>query len=470
MTSATSRKILIVEDSATLARTYAAYLARIEAECTLAGTLGEAKEQVSKGAYDVVLLDLKLPDGDGLDLLSVIAGLADKPRVIVMTAHGSVSVAVDAMRQGASDFLVKPFDAERLTTTASLALEHRHLTTLVRCYEATRDAQDGYGDFIGRSAPMQAVYRLIESAAPSKASVFITGESGTGKELCAEALHRRSPRADKPFVALNCAALPKDLIESEIFGHAKGAFTGATSDREGAAVRANGGTLFLDELCEMDMGLQSKLLRFLQTGLVQPVGSDSTRAVDVRIVCATNRDPHREVAEGRLREDLFFRLHVIPIELPPLRDRGDDAIDLARIFLLRLSKEEGKNFERISPEAEGLIRRYCWPGNVRELRNLIQHAVVLNEGPVLEAAMIAQGIDLTREPAGAALKRRRSDLEAPCLIEPLAVTERRAIERAIAHCDGNVARAAALLEVAPSTLYRKIQSWEESGTLDPVSA
>lgn len=457
--------ILIVEDSVTLAGAYAAYLSRLDVECALAATLAEAKRAVHERAPDVILLDVKLPDGDGLALLGYISGLADKPRVIVMTAHGSVSVAVEAMRRGASDFLIKPFDAERLTTTVSLALEHRRLSRLVKSYEQGRKGE-GYGNFIGRSLPMQAVYRLIESAARSKASVFITGESGTGKELCAEALHQRSPRAEKPFIALNCAALPKELIESEIFGHAKGAFTGATADREGAAVRANGGTLFLDELCEMDLALQGKLLRFVQTGLVQPVGSDQARPVDVRIICATNRDPGREIRAGRLREDLYYRLHVIPIELPPLRERGDDAVILARIFLLQLSGEEGKSFERLSPEAEERIRTYCWPGNVRELRNLIQHAVVLHDGPLLELDMIAGALDMTKvrpeRPAG-------DDGEAGG-VEPLWKVEKRAIERAIAICGGNVARAAALLEVSPSTLYRKLQSWEESGAGASLSA
>ncbi|WP_348651849.1 sigma-54 dependent transcriptional regulator [Iodidimonas sp. MBR-22] len=478
--------ILIVEDSPSLAQTYAAYLGRLDARTVIAGSLAEAKAALGRAMPDLILLDLNLPDGDGLSLLAELPERAPRPPVVVITAHGSVSVAVQAMRAGATDFLVKPFDAERLVITMRNALENWRLANLVKRYEESFQDR-GFGDFVGKSLPMQAVYRMIKSAAPSRASVFISGESGTGKELCAMALHRHSPRRHAPYIVLNMAALPSDLIESEIFGHKKGAFTGATADREGAAVKAHGGTLFLDEICEMDLALQAKLLRFLQTGVVQPLGSDETRKVDVRIICATNRDPMREVAAGRMREDLFYRLHVIPIDLPPLRERGTDIIGLARSFLHELSREEGKSFERFTEEAETCMLGYDWPGNVRELRNVIHTAVVLYDGVVLEQPMLSRSLQESLQKAQAlkeqTLKNEnagRLDDMAPMIamdqpsspqsgagkaegaveIEPLAMTEERAIRRAIALCDGNITRAAGRLEVSPSTLYRKLQSWD----------
>lgn len=457
-----SHRILIVEDSLSLAETYRAYLQRLGGGVHIAGTLAAARAHLGNaegGLPDVVLLDVKLPDGTGIELLKDLNAQADMPRVIVMTAHGSVSVAVEAMREGAADFLVKPFDADRLVTTVKNALEHSRLSRLVRRYEASFKTE-GYGRFVGKSLAMQAVYRIIDGAAPSKASVFVTGESGTGKELCAEALHHRSPRAHAAFVALNCAAMPRDLIESEIFGHKRGAFTGATADREGAAVRAHGGTLFLDEICEMDLNLQSKLLRFVQTGMVQPVGGDEARKVDVRFVCATNRDPWAEVEAGRFREDLLYRLHVIPIELPPLRERGDDAIELATAFMRELAAEENKSFESLSADAEARLRGHRWPGNVRELRNVIQNAVVLNDGPVLEADMLPARLGGAGGEAAGGGARESGPAGAGGDVRPLWRVEKEAIERALDLCDGNVSRAAAKLEVSPSTLYRKLQSWE----------
>jgi two-component system repressor protein LuxO len=328
--------------------------------------------------------------------------------------------------------------------------------------------------FIGASLPMQAVYRVIESAAASKATVFITGESGTGKEVCAESIHKASPRRDRPFVALNCSAIPKDLIESELFGHVKGAFTGAVAERIGATQQAHGGTLFLDEIGEMDVNLQAKLLRFLQTGTVQRVGANKTDQVDARIVCATNRDPLAEVAAGRFREDLYYRLHVIPIHLPALRERAEDALLIASHFLDLYAREEGKRFGGFDPEAERLIRDYAWPGNVRQLQNVIRNAVVLHDGDSLGADMLRPALRTPidhaapprprAEPASKPLPQTTSTAEAAQRIRPLARVEQEAIEEAITLCGGNIPRAAALLEVSPSTLYRKRQAWAEASS------
>jgi two-component system repressor protein LuxO len=324
---------------------------------------------------------------------------------------------------------------------------------------------------------MQAVYRIIESAAASKATVFITGETGTGKEVCAEAIHGSSSRSRGPFIALNCAAIPSDLMESEIFGHVKGAFTGALRDREGAAAMADGGTLFLDEICEMPLDLQSKLLRFLQTQQFTKVGGSKVQHVDVRFVCATNRHPQEEVAQGRFREDLYYRLHVIPIELPALRDRDDDVLTLAEHFLEQYAREEGKTFEGLAPEAAEKLLAYSWPGNVRELQNVIRKAVVLSttDGqlsadwlPIEAAKPSIQAPE--PEPGKAqdpAPKRAGADQTAggdtgtgALALKPLRVMEKELIEEAIRQAGGNIPRAAAMIEVSPSTVYRKLAQWE----------
>ncbi len=463
--------ILIVEDSHTLALTYQEYLRPIGAPISIAETGEKALESINSLNPTVILLDLKLPDMDGIEILKHLKARDHDARIIVITAHGSVTVAVEAMREGASDFLLKPFTAERITTTVKNALEMHRLVNLVEKFESRQGKR--FDRFIGDSPAMQAVYRMIEDCAPSKASVFIMGPSGTGKELCAESIHLQGPRRDKKFVALNCAAIPENLIESEIFGHKRGAFTGATSDRDGAAVSADGGTLFLDEICEMPLDLQAKLLRFIQTGQVVPVGSNTPVSVNVRFVCATNRIPWEEVDAGRFREDLYYRLHVIPIHLPPLRDRGHDVILIAEHLLNSYSEEESKGFTHITPEAKTRIMEHTWPGNVRELGNVIQSAVVLNDGPALTHAMLErllghgsrpqaqpQASSYQPAPTSPNLQVRQRTPEVYGTIEPLAVSERRLMENAIALCGGRVRAAAKQLEINPSTLYRKLKEWE----------
>jgi len=473
--------ILVVEDSPAVLEMVARQLAGLHFPVRGAGTLAEAREILAGPVPPLaVLLDLRLPDGDGLTLLRELRTGGNDPAVIVMTAHGSIDNAVDAMRDGADDFLVKPFAAARLQTTTRLAIDRRRLVRLVRTVSPGL-SDDRFEGFIGADLSMQAVYRMIEQAARSRATVFITGESGTGKELCAEAIHRRSDRRSRRFVALNCGAIPKDLMESEIFGHTKGAFTGATNDREGAATRADGGTLFLDEIGELAPALQVKLLRFLQTGQIQRVGSDRTATVDVRIVCATNRDPMAEVVAGRFREDLYYRLYVIPLHLPPLRERGDDVLRLARHFLVQFSEEERRGFIGITPEAEASLAGYSWPGNVRELQNIIRNIVVLNDGTLVTPDMIPVAIRSAsagrREPAlaplwgasrGAAERLAAAGEEgdpaalgaAAGAIRPLADCEREIIESAIRACSGNMTEAAKRLGISSKTIYRKRQEWD----------
>ena len=460
-------KILLVEDSPSLAAVYQEYLRKISHKLLWADSLAKARELYARHAPELILLDLKLPDGDGLELLHSLHGQGSPSAVIVITAHSSVDAAIEAMRLGAVDFIAKPFDAKRLLVTVQNTLKQRELSEIVEQYRECYEREDFYG-FIGASRAMQGVYRIIESAAPSAATVFITGDSGTGKELCARAIHQESPRRDKPFIALNCAAIPRDLIESEIFGHVKGAFTGAVAEREGAAVAADGGTLFLDELCEMDLDLQSKLLRFIQTGQVQKVGTNQVRKVDVRFVCATNRNPLREVEEGRFREDLYYRLHVIPIALPALREREQDVVLIARRLLRQFAEEEHKAFTRFSAEVERVFCSYAWPGNVRQVQNVVRNLVVLNQAEEVTLAMLPpplneQSLQHARPPSALLAVPPPAPRAEPGgeEIKPLWMVERDAIERAITLCGGNIPKAAAYLEVSPSTLYRKKTTWEQ---------
>jgi len=315
-----------------------------------------------------------------------------------------------------------------------------------------------FESFVGASPAMKAVYRAIENAARSKASVFVSGETGTGKELCTQAIHRRGPRRNKPLIALDCGAIPRDLMESEVFGHAKGAYTGATQARAGAARLAHGGTLFLDEICELAPALQAKLLRFLQTGSFRPLGSDRTESVDIRLVCATNRDPLAEIAAGRLREDLYYRIHVVPVHLPPLRERRADILPIARHFLATFARQEGADFESFSPAAEARLEAHHWPGNVRQLQNVVHSALVLHRGRRVTADMLSNQLD---SPCPARPRARGSGNAAPVngAIRPLRAVERELIEAAIARCGGNVVEAAKLLKIDPSTIYRKRSGW-----------
>ncbi|NOX72727.1 MAG: sigma-54-dependent Fis family transcriptional regulator [Alphaproteobacteria bacterium] len=456
--------LLLIEDMPSLQMVYEAVLRKAGFQVTSAGTAAEGLAKFRANRPKVVLLDLKLPDRDGLDLMDDLIELAPDVRVIVITANGSINKAVQAMRGGAFEFLVKPFDENRLIQVIENAIN------LLRASEAkskpiVRNGQ--FQGFIGASPEMQKIYCRICSISGSMATVFISGESGTGKEVAAQAVHDTSTRASGPFVPLNCGAIPADLLESEVFGHLKGSFTGAIADKIGAAGAADGGTLFLDEICEMDMSLQTKLLRFLQTSTIQPVGSVSARKVNVRIICATNRDPFEEVKKGRLREDLFYRLHVIPIELPALRARGEDVIQIAEHILKLFAAEEGRIFQRLDDDVKALFRRLPWPGNVRQLLNTLRNVVVLNDAECVTTTMLPLEIlhlgedatpPATAQPDMPETAPVGSDL-GPLIGRPLAEIERIVIENTIAQNGGSISKAARVLDVSPSTLYRKLEAW-----------
>ena len=462
--------LLLVEDTPSLALLYRSVLSRAGYAVDTAGTLAEAREVYARTHPGLVLLDLQLPDGDGLELLDTLRRESPEVRVIVITANGSINRAVQAMRAGAFDFLVKPFDEARLLS----AVANAGATLAVPGDDEGADAPaKSFQGFIGRSGAMDEIYRMVRSIGRSTATVFITGESGTGKEVCARAIHAVSARAAKPFVPLNCAAIPRDLLESEVFGHLKGAFTGALSDKPGAAAVADGGTLFLDEICEMDLSLQTKLLRFLQTSTIQPVGAARPVPVDVRIVCATNRDPAEEVRQGRFREDLFYRLHVVPIHMPPLRARPEDIVEIAEASLAACAAEEGKTFTGFDEDVRAILTTRPWPGNVRQLLNVVRNIVVLNDGPIVTAGMLPAELSLgpTVVPVPVAtlpfsprpLPAPSPDRAVSLLVgTPLADVERALIEATVAHCGGSIPRAAKMLALSPSTIYRKIEGWTAS--------
>ncbi len=470
--------ILLVEDDHSLARVYQEYMRNDPYTLTLVDNGGDALEALPQAEIGCVILDLHLPDMSGFEILEKSRELRPGLPVVVITARGSIDTAVKAMQAGAADFVIKPFKADRLRFTLRNALERQQLQQIVDDFRRDNDRGEFCG-FVGKSLAMQEIYRVIERVAKSKATVFVTGESGTGKEVSAQAIHDLSPRRNKPFVALNCGAIPKDLIESEIFGHVKGSFTGAIADRDGAAAQANGGTLFLDEICEMEIDLQVKLLRFVQTDSYRRVGGAKTESVDVRIICATNRNPWDEVQQGRFREDLYYRLHVIPLHLPPLGQREDDVLQLAAYFLRRYAAEEGKNFTGIEEEAKHVLLTRNWPGNVRELQNLVRNIVVLDDGPLITAAMLGSSqigqatpnhpnkpprpVTATQssENVGSIVEQIRPD-DAP--LKPLWQSERDLIHAALDHFDGNVQKAAGALEISPSTLYRRLRELKENET------
>jgi DNA-binding NtrC family response regulator len=380
-----SGRVLVVDDEVN-ARTALAELLRDEGyDVEMAADAFKALGKYASFAPHVVVTDRKMPGMDGIELVKTIRAEQDAAAVIVMTAFGDVATAVDAMRAGAADYLTKPLDFDELLVVLDRVLETEQLrreTRQLRVRVRDRVAPD---NIIGISPPMQRVFEVVDQVAPSRATVLISGESGTGKELVANAIHRRSPRAAGPFVKLHCAALAESLLESELFGHERGAFTGALARKDGRFSLADGGTLFLDEIGEVSPAIQVKLLRFLQEHEFERVGGTQTIRVDVRIIAATNRNLTAEVAKGRFREDLFYRLNVVSLEIPPLRERRSDIAELARFFVDRYAKANDKKIDDISPQTLELLVSHDWPGNVRELENAIERAIVLATSSQLEA-------------------------------------------------------------------------------------
>jgi DNA-binding NtrC family response regulator len=444
-------RVLIVDDEAN-ARTALSELLRDEGFATETAADGfKALGKVEEFHPEVILTDLKMPGLDGIGLMEKAKGAAPDAVVIVMTAYGTIGSAVDAVKRGAENYLTKPLDdTDALVAILDKGVEKSRLLEETRRLRDRLRERNVFGHIVGEHAKMKQLLEMIAQVAPSKASVLIFGESGTGKELVAEAICRNSPRANKPFVRLNCAALAESLLESELFGHERGAFTGAIGRREGRFKQADGGTLFLDEVSEIPLPTQVKLLRFLQTRELERVGGNETLKVDVRVLAATNRDLKQRIAEGKFREDLFYRLNVVSIEIPPLRDRASDIPQLATFFLKKYAQENGKAIEEISPAALDALIHYAWPGNVRELENVIERAVVLGDGSKIEPRHLPSTLAPSSQPKGPPAVPGASiyDLERYAILETLEAM------------GGSTSRAATVLGISARKIQYKLHEYQ----------
>ena len=441
-------RILVVDDEITITCALKLLLSEHDYDVDTASTAGEAEALLARRWFDLVFLDLRLPDADGIRLLEHIKQTAPETEVVMMTAHGSLEVTIDAIKRGAFYYLEKPFTFEQVLLLAERALQFKTMKAENRLQKSTRVQQrDDFG-IIGNNSKMRHLRGVIRTAGPSDASVLIEGESGTGKEMIATALHVQSSRAGRPFIRINCAAIPSTLIESELFGYRKGAFTGADHDRRGLIEATAGGTLLLDEISEMPVYLQTKLLRVLQERKVRRLGDEREVSVDFRLISSTNRETSQTIGEGVLRQDLYFRLSTVKIKVPPLRDRLDDLGLLSEVFLLRLARKYHKPMRGLSQATVALLMRYNWPGNVRELESVVEHAV-----------LFAQSDHLTPEdlPDHLHSSTSRSFL---CVIPPYLTKddiEREAIAQTLERTGGNIKKTAQILNYNRPTLYRKLR-------------
>jgi len=451
----TPKTLLIVDDEQTTRELCATVAQQCGMKALTAASAEEALEILEQSAVDIVLTDLKLPASSGIELLQRIRDLHPHIEVMVLTQYGTIDSAVEATRMGALDYVTKPFRLEELRTRLERAAQAVELQQENRLLREQLRTRPGFGSMIGMSAKMQRVYKLIEKVSQHEYPVLVLGESGTGKELVARSIHFSGPRKDRPFVPVDCSALVPTLIESELFGYVKGAFTGALHAKQGLLEAANGGTLFLDEIGDMPVDLQAKLLRVLQEREVKPVGATERRAIDVRIIAATNRDLETAIRSGSFRQDLYFRLNVVQIKLPPLRERKSDIPLLVTYLLEKFSGVQGP-VRTISDDAMRRLMAYDWPGNVRELENAIERAVALSSGIVLHVADLPSNLQY---PASERAPQKDELL-------PLDELERRAILRTLRETGGDKLAAARMLGIGKTTLYRKLKQYRLENTQD----
>ena len=451
-----SGRILVVDDEVN-ARTALAELLRDEGfEVETAADAFKALGKYEAFAPHIVITDLKMPGMDGIELVKKLRANDDPPAVVVMTAFGAVSTAIDAMRAGAAEYLTKPINFDELLVVVDKTMEHIQLKRETRQLRARVRDRVAPESIVGTAPAMQRVFEVIDQVAPSKATVLITGESGTGKELVANAIHQRSPRANGPFVKLHCAALAETLLESELFGHERGAFTGAVARKDGRFSLADGGTLFLDEIGEISPSVQVKLLRFLQEHEFERVGGTQTVRVDVRVIAATNKNLAEEVKAGRFREDLFYRLNVVTLDMPPLRDRKTDIPQLAKFFSDKYATDNGKTITGFAPQTLELLASYDWPGNVRELENAIERAVVLSNGPVIEPRHLPANVRPVASANGMP----------PVPGSTLAELERYAILETLKLTGGSTSKAAEMLGISVRTIQYRLHDYNAAPRSD----
>jgi DNA-binding NtrC family response regulator len=439
--------ILLVDDEEKILKTLGRALRDDSHEVVTAATARDAQRLLAERSFDLLIIDFLMADRTGLDVIRELAGStpeSERPAVVMMTAHGSIESAVEAMKLGARDYLQKPFEVEELLVLARRALEDQRARTGLRYLLSERDAEFNHYGIIGKSRAILDVIARAELVAESKSTVLITGETGTGKELVARAIHARSAQRTMPLIKVNCAAIPETLLESELFGHVRGAFTGATFTKKGRFALAEGGTIFLDEIGTVSLAVQAKLLRVLQDREFEPLGAERTQKVDVRVITATNRDLRQLVSEGKFLEDLFYRLNVIPIEMPPLRDRREDIPLLVEHFVRRFAERTGKTIDGVDDNAMTELARYEWPGNVRELENTIERAVVLTTGPLLTSRTVWL-MSATATPATAAIPSLK-------LHQNLEWAERETMRRALEQARGVKKDAAELMGISQRAL------------------
>jgi len=479
-------KVLIVEDESVVRNLLSEIFTRRKCQARCAQSLAEAETLLMSESFDLMLLDLRLPDGDGQRFLERVATMPEHPLVVMVTGYGTIESAVACMRAGAFDYVLKPFSPSQIDIILKKAQSYRQLLQVNRYLSNPEEAEDG--GLVGRSPAMLRLRQMVERVAPTDATVLITGESGTGKEMIARELYRASPRRNHPFIKVNCAAISETLIESEFFGHERGAFTGATERREGRFELANQGTLLLDEVSEIPLNLQAKLLRVLQEREFERVGGNRTIKVNVRLLATSNRDLLSYVEKGAFRQDLYYRLNVFPVEVPPLRERGEDMLLIAEHFLRRCARKHGIKVNGYSDSARAALVNYRWPGNVREMQNTIERAVILTESgrpvtasalglpgdyhlteapPPLSPHMSAPPYEISDgQPAGANGGVPVTDSSGG--VQTIAILEKQAIKAALQQTDGNRTQAAAVLGISIRTLRNKLQEYREAG--DPIDA